>query len=231
MAARRSRSAIGSRSPRSASAALPPAAFPDPDSRAGKFLQAAVEVFLEKGYGNARLSDIVARSGGSLSTLYQLYGGKKGLARAIMEQGIGGFARSLEILDDPRLTPAQALPVAAVGMLEEILTPRHIVIHRIIIAEGVGLPDLRDWFFEHGVAPPIRILAGYFSRQKRAGNLLMGSPTDTANRFYMMVFGDAIIRSTAGTLDGASLAQTLGDTRQAVALLVRGMLPPGQNAA
>ncbi|MBP8742393.1 MAG: TetR/AcrR family transcriptional regulator, partial [Pseudoxanthomonas sp.] len=83
------------------------------DSRVEKFLQAAIEVFLEKGYRNARLSDIVARSGGSLATLYQAYGSKKGLAHAIMERCIGGFAQSLQKLQDSPLPPEQALPIAA----------------------------------------------------------------------------------------------------------------------
>ena len=94
-----------------------PATAPDPDSRVEKFLQAAIEVFLEKGYRNARLSDIVARSGGSLATLYQAYGSKKGLAHAIMERCIGGFAQSLQKLQDSPLPPEQALPIAAKDML------------------------------------------------------------------------------------------------------------------
>ena len=38
--------------------------------RVERFLDAATEVFIEKGYQHARLSDIVARAGGSLATLY-----------------------------------------------------------------------------------------------------------------------------------------------------------------
>ena len=200
------------------------------DSRVEKFLQAAIEVFLEKGYRPARLSDIVARSGGSLATLYQAYGNKKGLAQAIMERSIGGFAASLEVLDDPDLSPGQALPLAAEGMLEEILSSRHIVTHRIVVGEGMNFPDLRDWYFEHGVAPANRRLAEYFAREQRAGRLLLGSPAIISNHFYMMVFGSAIIRSTAGTVDADDLAWIKADTRKAVAIFVRGMQPAATGA-
>ena len=44
--------------------------------RAEKFLDAATEVFAEKGYQHARLSEIVARAGGSLATLYRIFGDK-----------------------------------------------------------------------------------------------------------------------------------------------------------
>ena len=203
---------------------------PDPDSRVEKFLQAAIEVFLEKGYRNARLSDIVTRSGGSLATLYQAYGNKKGLARAIMERCIGGFAQTLDALDDSPLPPEQALPIAAAGMLEEILSPRHIVTHRIVVAEGVSFPDLRDWYFEHGVAPPNRRMADYFARHMQAGRLQLDSPRIVANRFHMMVFGDAIIRSTAGVFDTRDLEWIKADTREGVAIFVRGLLPTAAGA-
>ncbi|MCW5568873.1 MAG: TetR family transcriptional regulator, partial [Dokdonella sp.] len=39
------------------------------EERAEMFLQSAIEVFLEKGYRQTRLSDIVARAGGSYATL------------------------------------------------------------------------------------------------------------------------------------------------------------------
>ena len=221
-------SAPGRRVPATTAPVLP--STPDPDSRVEKFLQAAIEVFLEKGYRNAHLSDIVTRSGGSLTTLYQAYGSKKGLVRAIMERCIGGFAQTMDALHDSPLPPEQALPIAAEGMLEEILSPRHIVTHRIVVAEGVSFPDLRDWYFEHGVAPPNLRMADYFARQMQAGHLHLDSPRVVANRFHMMVFGDAIIRSTAGVLDTGDLAWIKADTREAVAIFVRGMQPGGARA-
>ena len=172
----------------------------------------------------------MARSGGSLATLYQAYGSKKGLAHAIMERCIGGFAQSLQKLQDSPLPPKQALPIAAEDMLEEILSSRHIVTHRIVVGEGMNFPDLRDWYFEHGVAPANRRLAEYFAREQRAGRLLLGSPAIISNHFYMMVFGSAIIRSTAGTVDADDLAWIKADTRKAVAIFVRGMQPAATGA-
>jgi len=121
--------------------------------RTEKFLQAATEVFLERGYRNARLSDIVARSGGSLATLYRVFGGKKGLALAIMRGSISSFGAGMSVLLDPDAEPETALYAATEHMVAETLTPQRIVVHRIINNQGLDFPDLRDWFFEHGVAP------------------------------------------------------------------------------
>src|SRR3546814_16687788 len=94
------------------------------EKRVRQFIEAATEVFLEKGYRNARLSDIVARAGGSLAILYRVFGDKEGLVHAIMEESIRSFGEGLDILRDPGLPPERALPAAAELMITEILSPR-----------------------------------------------------------------------------------------------------------
>ena len=190
-----------------------------------RILAAATEVFLEKGYRNARLSDIVARAGGSLATLYRAFGDKEGLVHAIMEESIRSFGEGLDILRDPGLPPERALPAAAERMVSEILSPARIVSHRIVIAEGLSFPALRDWFFEHGVAPAEQRLTEYFEREKSAGRLVLDSPAVAADRFYMMVFGGTIVRSVNGVVTGADIDQVRAQAREAVAIFLRGALP------
>lgn len=195
------------------------------EQRAHQFLQAATEVFLEKGYRNARLSDIVARAGGSLATLYRVFGDKEGLAHAIMEGSIRSFGEGLDILRDPDLPPERALHAATERMVAEILSPARIVSHRIVIAEGLSFPELRDWFFEHGVAPAEQRLTEYFEREKALGRLVLGSPAVAADRFYMMVFGGTILRSLNGVVTGADIDRVQAQSREAVSIFLHGALP------
>src|SRR3546814_5445337 len=46
-------------------------------------LDAAEALFIEQGYDRTSLAEIVRRSGGSLATLYELFGNKQGLLHAI----------------------------------------------------------------------------------------------------------------------------------------------------
>jgi len=195
------------------------------EKRVRQFIEAATEVFLEKGYRNARLSDIVARAGGSLATLYRVFGDKEGLVHAIMEESIRSFGEGLDILRDPGLPPERALPAAAELMISEILSPARIVSHRIVIAEGLSFPALRDWFFEHGVAPAERRLTEYFEREKASGRLVLDSPAVAADRFYMMVFGGIILRSINGVVIGTDIDRMRAQTREAVVIFLRGVLP------
>ena len=201
------------------------------ERRIERILAAAIEVFLEMGYRNARLQDVVARSGGSMSTLYDAFGGKQGLALAIMKRSVARFGENVEALYDSELPPAQALPLAAEGMIAEILSPGLIVAHRIFIAEGISEPELRDWFMEHGVARPERRLAEYFVREKQSGRLMLDHPEVAANRFYMMVFGGVVILSTIGVIGTADVARVARETCEAVSIFLEGVLPRPEPAA
>lgn len=193
--------------------------------RVDRFLEVAIEVFLEKGYRNARLSDIVARAGGSLSTLYNAFGDKEGLMHAVMEQSIRSFGEGLAILDDTSVPPMVALPAAAERLAAEMLSPARIVSHRIIIGEGLAFPELRDWFFEHGVEPAHARLAAYFARHAEAGILVVEDPHEAANQFYMVSFGSTIIRGINGNRTQDDVASIRAEARRAAIAFLRGALP------
>jgi len=220
-----------SRTTRISAPAIPPALDPLPDVelcrrgevRMEKFLKAATVEFLERGYGNARLSDIVARSGGSLATLYRVFGGKKGLALAIMRESISSFGESMAILLDPDAPPETALYTATERMVAETLTPQRIVVHRIVINQGLEFPELRDWFFEHGTAPMQQILRQYFEREHAAGRMQIDDADSAAFQFRRMVFSPVVLHSTNGTLSSDDLPAVQQQARDAVQIFLNGV--------
>jgi AcrR family transcriptional regulator len=60
------------------------------DGRRGErrkaILDAAEEMFLEQGFARVSLGAIVRRSGGSLATVYEMFGNKQGLLRAVVHR-------------------------------------------------------------------------------------------------------------------------------------------------
>lgn len=193
--------------------------------RVEKFLEAATGVFNEKGYQAARLSDIVKRAGGSMATLYRAFGDKEGLVHALMERSIHNFGQSLDELMLSTLPPEQALEQAAYRMVEEMLTPARIACHRIIIAEGMNQPELRDWFHAHGVQPMEALLSRYFTRETQAGRLHVEDPERAAHQFYMLVIGGVILRSVNGRMNTEDLPVAMANARSAVRLFLAGTLP------
>ena len=195
------------------------------EMRVERFLDAATEVFTEKGYQHARLSEIVARAGGSLATLYRVFGDKEGLARAIILRRLQDLSERMETLNLSGLPPEQALRLAAERIAQSMTTAEMMVVHRIAIGEGQSFPDLRDWFFDHAVAAVREKLSDYFEQEMAAGRLKMASAPMAASHFFMMLFGDLVIRISCGNLHNPDPEELRQYALAAVDMFLHGALP------
>ena len=193
--------------------------------RVEKFLDAASAVFAEKGYERAKLSDIVARAGGSLATLYRVFGDKEGLAYAITERHLSDLATRLQQLDLSGLDPEKAMLSAARQLADNLATADSRVLHRIVIGEGTSFPQLRDWFFENAIAIIRGKLSSYFEEANASGQLKIGNPANAAPQFFSMLFGNWIISITSGRQNEIERAELDEYTTEAVKLFLYGALP------
>lgn len=95
-------------------------------------LDAASEVLLAHGWGAARMADVAARAGVSRQTLYNVYGSKEGLARAVLLRETTRYLQSVAALlagdgEDPEraVEAAVAFTLTEVGgnpLLKAVLT-------------------------------------------------------------------------------------------------------------
>ena len=70
---------------------FPPPNSADLDRRRRAIIEAARSLFVEQGYERTTLSEIVDRAGGSLATVYKLFGNKDGLLEAaVFERTFSG---------------------------------------------------------------------------------------------------------------------------------------------
>lgn len=193
--------------------------------RAERFLDAATDVFAEKGYQHAKLSEIVARAGGSLATLYRIFGDKEGLAHAILERRLDsqvGILRDMNLTDMPA---EQALREVAIRIAASMAKTESRVVYRIVIGEGESFPALRDWFFEQSVAETRAILTTFFQQQIDSGQLNLPSAEAAASQFYMMMFGNVIIRVASGYLDRVDAEELKAQAMLSVDMFLHGALP------
>ena len=63
-------------------------------SRRDRILAAALDCFVEAGYGGAGISDIQKRSGASVGSIYHFFGGKDGIAVALFSEGLRSWSRA-----------------------------------------------------------------------------------------------------------------------------------------
>jgi len=159
------------------------------EARRRAFLDAASAAFLEKGYANTTLGDIIARSGGSRQTLYALFGGKQGLFEAIVaRRNTEAFSplRAGGRLDRP---PEEVLVEIGTHFLRSVLAPDAIGLYRLVVAEGPTMPALSERFWELGPGRTITVLGGYFAEQKRRGVLDLADPDLAARQFQGILLG------------------------------------------
>ena len=70
------------------------------DSRPSELLEAALEIFVERGFAAARLEDVAAKAGVSKGTLYLYYANKEELFKAVVRRSIAPLiAETREIIE------------------------------------------------------------------------------------------------------------------------------------
>ena len=103
-----------------------------------KFIQAGLEIFLEKGYEDTSLTDIIEKSGGSLASIYKFFDNKEGLFRAILERGFDSFSSQIDEKINLKMSHKleDFLTKFATIFFDIMCDKKTTLISRIIIMEG-----------------------------------------------------------------------------------------------
>jgi AcrR family transcriptional regulator len=78
-----------------------------------RILDAAGELFLERGYGATVLPDIAAKAGVSVQSIYFIYGNKRTLLKELVDTSIAGDDQPIATMDRPWFREAMAARTAA----------------------------------------------------------------------------------------------------------------------
>lgn len=127
--------------------------------RTKALLSAAIDVFLERGYERATLSEIIARSGGSKSAVYALYGSKEKLF-------IAALAMMLEDVYEAYMREyregrpwSEELRVFARVFLASMMSERTIGCTRLVYAQSAALPEVGRWYYREALEGCYRAFA------------------------------------------------------------------------
>lgn len=175
------------------------------DKRRQAMLDAAGEIFSEKGYEAATLSEVVARSGGSLSTLYDLFGSKAGLLAAMVGERCERISTVIDGAAVSGREPAEALREIARYLLGQLIDADGIALLRIVIAESGRQPELGRLFYEAGPRAGRRTMGRYLAALAGRGALTIDDPEQAGLYFFHMLLGDLQMRMLCGVpvADGA----------------------------
>ncbi|WP_036275561.1 TetR/AcrR family transcriptional regulator [Methylomonas sp. 11b] len=185
-----------------------------------RLLDAALQLFLENGYGNLSMETIARDARVSLRTIYSQFGGKAGLFGALIRRCSDQFIGSLS--DDCALE--EALTNFARQFLFRITRPDVLRMRAILIGESPRFPDLATQFYEQGPRRTLGLLAQFFMRQQQAGLITEMDPYFLADQFISAVRGERLQRLQLGLEPTPDEAEIERWVRQSVGLFLQGCL-------
>jgi AcrR family transcriptional regulator len=122
-------------------------------------LDAALDVFLEKGFAEARLDDVAARAGVAKGTIYLYVPSKQALFEALVQSGIGGAIGTIEqkilALDIPAEEQLRSL---FAFLRQEVLGTRRVDIVRLLLREASRFPELAEIYHREVISRGLGLL-------------------------------------------------------------------------
>ncbi|WP_395445161.1 TetR/AcrR family transcriptional regulator C-terminal domain-containing protein [Caulobacter sp. UC70_42] len=156
-------------------------------------LDAAVEVIGERGLA-APMEAIARRAGVSKQTVYNHYGSKAELMRALMNRRVEAITASLRepgAIDNP----TEALEAYARSVLETVITTKSYSMMRVIMLGSGEMPDVAKEVFEAGPLSARRQLAAFLKTETELGRMKVENFDQAAEFFSGMVMGHSQLRS------------------------------------
>lgn len=162
-------------------------------------LDAALEVMGERGL-MASMDEIARRAGVSKQTIYNHYGSKAEMARAMAERRAHEIGQAL---DAPGAVdrPEETLAAYACSLLQVILQPRALAIYRMAMAATTSMPEVARAIYEAGPKASRQQLAEFLRLENAAGRLSCPDPLQAAEFLGGMVLN----RYQTAALFGADL--------------------------
>ena len=157
------------------------------DRRRTAFVDAARVLFIEQGFERTSLAEVVEKAGGSLSTLYKLFGNKAGLLAAVVECQSRDGEGLIAAAGDRELEPRAALGALAAHLRKKLLDPEAVAISRIVIAYSLEDAEFARAFHRDTLQRSCCNLTELFERWRARGIAFQGEPAMLASIFIGML--------------------------------------------
>ncbi|HLZ68162.1 MAG TPA: TetR/AcrR family transcriptional regulator [Aliidongia sp.] len=167
------------------------------DERRGRLIQAAEDVFLERGYGLATMDDVSRRAGMSKKTIYQLFATKQALFAALLAQNVERLMMPIKT-DDGTRGPRAVLEDFLRQVARFVLSPRQVAMHRLVISEALRTPELAQAFLHETMDRGRSELVQWFEGQRQRGTLNIEDADEAASILCGFVISEPQLRLLYG---------------------------------
>lgn len=155
------------------------------DARPAELIDAALALFVEKGYANTRTEDVAARAGVSKGTLYLYYASKDDLLKAVIRDKLSARIAAGSVAVDRHEGPtAELLRQTLTRWWQDIFDSPGSGVFKLIITEAAQHPDIARFYTDEVVLPGSAVIGRIVSRGIERGEF---RPVDVGQTVQSLV--------------------------------------------
>ena len=134
-------------------------------ARPGELLDAALDLFVEKGFAATRVEEVAARAGVSKGTLFHYYASKDDLFKAVVHETLAGrFAEWNEEFERFEGSTADMLRYCLEAWWERVGATRASGITKLMFSEARNFPELAAFYQERVIQPGVGLIRRILQR-------------------------------------------------------------------
>lgn len=166
---------------------MPPDALPRrrrKDARPQELLEAALALFVEKGFAATRAEEVAQRAGVSKGTLYLYYPSKEELLKAVISHNLSErIAEGQAMAADHPGSATELLRTILVDWWRQLYDSPAAGVFKLVITEVRNFPEIADYYAREVIEPAHRLLGGIVQRGISQGEF---RPVDIDNAVHSL---------------------------------------------
>jgi len=169
------------------------------ESRPQELLDAALALFVEKGYAATRAEEVARQAGVSKGTLYLYYPSKEELFKAVVRQNLSSLiAEGTELAGQFEGTTSALLAQLLLSWWQHVGNTPAAGIHKIVLAEVRNFPELAQFYTDEVIVPADRLFSGAVQRGIDRGEFRPMPPHQVAQALMAPLIFMALHRHSFG---------------------------------
>lgn len=135
------------------------------DARPGEILDAALDLFVEKGFAATRLEDVAQRAGVSKGTVYLYFDSKDDLFKSVIRSGmVRAIEEAEKLVAGFEGSSADLLRQIYAGWWQNIGGTKLSGIPKLMISEAQNFPELARFYYDEVIQRGSRLVASALER-------------------------------------------------------------------
>lgn len=151
-----------------------------PAQRPGEIIDAALALFVEKGFAATRLDDVALRAGLSKAAIYLYFEDKNALFQGVVRQAVAANLGTVEAMLKAHRGPvAELLPRILEFMAGRIDQSPIAAVAKLVISESRAFPEIGRFYLKEVIGRGLPLLEGLIVRGMEQGEFRSVDPAMT----------------------------------------------------